>query len=226
MNHLRPHQVFDRVERTDCLARICLPRRYSLTSMLERAILSSLLKIIKPHTAFEFGTYLGETTLILAANTTAKIYSIDLDQSQMQKGIRTKLDKFELVNIRKRFSEEPVFKATEYEKRIETLAGDSTTYDFSPFYQEIDFVLIDGGHHVDVVASDSQQALKMLSLDRPACVLWHDYGNPHYRITDYLDELCRKFELWHVDETTYVFLMINVDEKIFPFSSMSICPQG
>ena len=34
MNHLRPHQVFDRVERADCLARICLPRRYSLTSML------------------------------------------------------------------------------------------------------------------------------------------------------------------------------------------------
>ena len=90
MNKLRPHQIFDRVEEDDRLALICLPRQHSLTSMLERAILASLLKLVKPRGIFEFGTYLGESALISSANTGAKVYSIDLDSDQLQE-TQTKL---------------------------------------------------------------------------------------------------------------------------------------
>ena len=183
--------------------------------MLERAILASLLKLVKPRTVFEFGTYLGETTLILSANTNAEVFSLDLDEDHLHGGIRTKLpklDEFELTNVQRRLSEKPVFQGTEYRDQVETLIGDSTAYDFSCFHQRIDFVLIDGGHHINVVHSDTQQAFKMLSLDHPACIVWHDYGNPNYRITEYLDDLSRQFELYHVAETSYVFFVKNVDE--------------
>ena len=53
----------------------------------------------------------------------------------------------------------------------------------------------------------------MLSLDHPACIVWHDYGNPHYKITDYLEALSHQFELSHVAETSYVFFIKNVDEN-------------
>ncbi len=210
MECLRPNQVFGQVEETDRLAAVCLPRRHSLTSMLERAILASLLKLVKPRSVFEFGTYLGESALILAANTNASIHSIDLDENRLL-GARPKFDEFELTNVQRRFSDKPVFQGTEYEDRIQTITGDSTTYDFSRFYGQMDFVLIDGGHHVDVVKSDTHHAFKMLTPDHPACILWHDYGNPNYRITDYLDDLAQQFELYHVAETSYVFVMKNTE---------------
>lgn len=208
MECLRPNQVFAGVEETERLAVVCLPLRHSLTSMLERAILASLLKLVKPRNVFEFGTYLGESALILAANTDASIYSIDLDENRLQ-GALTKFDEFELANVKRRFSDGLVFQGTQYEHRIKTLIGDSTIYDFSPFYQQIDFVLIDGGHHIDVVESDTHQAFKMLSADHPACIVWHDYGNPNYEITGYLDDLSHQFELYRVAETSYVFFMNN-----------------
>lgn len=209
MKQLRPHQVFDRIDKTDRLSKICLPHRHSLTSMLERAILTSLLKIVKPRIAFEFGTYFGETTMVIAANTGAKVYSIDLDESHVEER-DSKLDGFEVTNVQRRISENAVFQGTKYESQIETITGDSRAYDFSHFYQRINFVLIDGGHHIDVVRSDTRQALKMLAPDHPACILWHDYGNPHYKITDYLNDLSGEFDLYHVDETNYVFFMKNI----------------
>ena len=212
MKNLRPHQIFDRVEEDDRLALICLPRRHSLTSMLERAVLVSLLKFVKPRIIFEFGTYLGESALILAANTGAKVYSIDLNSDQLQE-TQTKFDEFERTNVQRRFADGLVFECTQYEDHIETLAGNSTTYEFSPFYQRMDFVLIDGGHHIDVVDSDTKQSFKMLSIDQPACILWHDYGNPNYKITEYLDNLSQQFELQHVAETSYVFFLKNVGEN-------------
>jgi predicted O-methyltransferase YrrM len=214
MKHLRPHDVFDRVKREDRSSVICLPHVHSLTSMLERAILVSLLKLIKPCTVFEFGTYLGESTLMLAANSNAKVYTIDINNHLLHE-LDTKLDKFEEGNVQRHLNEQALFQETEYEGRIETIIGDSNNYDFSPFYNRIDFVLIDGGHHVEVVESDTQQALAMLSPKNPACIVWHDYGNPNYEITDCLDSLSGELELFHVAETGYVFFIKNIKDNSY-----------
>lgn len=40
-----------------------------------------------------------------------------------------------------------------------------------------------------------------------------DYGNPHYKITDYLERLSRQYELCHVAETSYVSFMKNAGEN-------------
>jgi len=214
MNHLRPHQVFDKVEEADRLAVICLPQRNSLTSMLERAILVSLLKITKPLQIFEFGTYFGETTLILAANSKAQVYSLDLDQDHLEQ-MADKLDEFEMANVRRRLPARLAFQGTPYETHIKTLLGDSTAFDLSPFYQKMDFILIDGGHQLGVVTSDTQQAFHLLHPGRLQCIVWHDYGNPHYQITDYLDDLSHELQLFHVIDTTFVFYLNNGYSNLF-----------
>lgn len=214
MKHLRPHQVPDKVEGKDRLAAIYLIGHDSQTSMLERAILISLLKIIKPRKVFEFGTYMGETTLMLAANSEATVYSLDLDENLFE--TQTKLDEVETVNIKKKFPHRLAFQETPFESRIKTLLGDSTTFDFSPYFQRMGLILIDGGHHIDVVKSDTQQAFKMLQPDNPGCIVWHDYGNPNYQITEFLDNLAKEIDLYHVIDTGYVFYSTNGKLTDFP----------
>ena len=208
MNHLRPHKIFDNVAEIDRLATICLPQRDSMTSMLERAILISLLKIIKPRKIFEFGTYLGEATLNLAANSKANIFSLDLGENHLEEA-KTKLNEVEFSYVTTRFPTKLAFQDTQYERRIETLLGDSTTFDFSPYFHQMNFIVIDGGHQLEVVRSDTQQAFKMLHQDNPGCIIWHDYGDPRWQITDYLDDLSNEVDLYHVLETAYVFFLNN-----------------
>jgi hypothetical protein len=176
--------------------------------MLERAVLAALLKLVKPSKIFEFGTNVGESALIMAANTDATVYSLDLNREDMEL-VAALFDEHEVRNVESRFAQQPVFGGDECAGRIETLKGDSQTFDYSPYHEKIDFVLVDGGHHLEVVKSDTANAMKMLSGGRPACIVWHDYGNPNYRITEYLEELSRVHELRHVAETSYVFFIAN-----------------
>jgi hypothetical protein len=207
MIHLRPHQVPEKVEERDRLAVIYLISRNSQSSMLDRAILVSLLKILKPRKIFEIGTYMGETALILAANSEAAIYTLDLDEKLFE--AQTKLDETELVSIKKRFPTKLIFQDTPYESRIKTLVGDSTTFDFSPYFQQMDLIIIDGGHHIDIVKSDTQQAFKMLHPNNPGCILWHDYNNPRHQITEYLDNISNEIDLYHVVDSAYAFYLNN-----------------
>ncbi|MEW6659541.1 MAG: class I SAM-dependent methyltransferase [Thermodesulfobacteriota bacterium] len=210
MNHLRPHKVFDKVAPADRLATICLPQRESMTSMLERAILISLLKIIKPRKIFEFGTYLGEATVNLAANSEATIHSLDLGEDHLGEA-KTKLDELEFSYATSRLPNRLAFQDTQYEKRIVPMLGDSTTFDFSPYFHQFDFIVIDGGHQIEVVRSDTQQAFKMLHQQSPGCIVWHDYGDPRWQITEYLDDLSKELDLYHVSDTAYVFYLNNCD---------------
>ena len=191
-----------------------LPNGKSLSSLLERGILISLIKCLDPGSIFEFGTYLGETTLLLAANSSARIFTLDFDNNETPEANKG-LDEHERKNLNTRIQEGAKFKGTKYEERIETLTGDSTKYDLSPYYSKIDFVLIDGGHNIDVVENDTKHAFSMLTKDKPGCIIWHDYNNPYYQITEFLDHLSIHKPLYHVEETKYVFYLSNITENYF-----------
>ena len=201
MHCLRPHTIFDLLDENEKLATIPLPGKHSLTSMLERAILTALVKLGRPETIFEFGTYIGETTTLLALNSKATVFTVDLDEITA----KTPLDDFEKKNFATGRQGEKMFHGLAETGRIKELHGDSTTMDLSRFTGQIDFILIDGGHHIDVVASDTEQAFKMLRGGKRGFIVWHDYKNPRYEITGFLDRLSRDIALYHVEETTYVF---------------------
>jgi len=205
MNHLRPHKVFNLLGEENRMARISLPFQHSVTSMLERAILVSLLKIISPRAIFEFGTYLGETTIMFAENSDARILTLDLGAAFGSE----LLDGYEQKNLGQSLRQKKLFDSSTHRERIVELFGDSTQFDFSPYRDAMDFILIDGGHHIQVVRSDTENALSMIAKDRPACIIWHDYRNPNYQITEYLDRLSVDMPLFHVEETKYVFSFHN-----------------
>ncbi len=58
--------------------------------------------------------------------------------------------------------------------KIGTLIGNSVTFDFSAWKRSIDFLFIDGGHDFLTVKADTENALNMVVLEKPACIMWHD----------------------------------------------------
>ncbi|SKA92852.1 Methyltransferase domain-containing protein [Prosthecobacter debontii] len=209
INKIRPHRIFDLVPAEEKSAVICLPQKKSLTSMLERGILLSLAKAVKPQRIFEFGTYLGETTFMLAENTEAEVFTLDLGESYDS----PQLDNFEKNNLAQHRSNQKQWEIRECGKRVTQLLGDSTLFDFSSYHGSIQFVLIDGGHQTEVVIKDTENALALLDRSKPGCVIWHDYNNPHYEITQYLDGLSESLKLFYIEETKYVVYF----NEHFPF---------
>jgi hypothetical protein len=85
--------------------------------------------------------------------------------------------------------------------KIRTIIGDSVTFDFSAWKRSIDFLFIDGGHDFLTVKADTENALKMVVLEKPACIMWHDYRSWQYpALTCYPDELSKEREIFHIED--------------------------
>jgi len=218
MIHIRPPQLFDAFPTQSTLERtvriVLTSGRYPGTTMLETAILIILCRLVKASRVFEFGTYTGTQTLNLAMNLppTAVVYTLDLDPESYKK-IRYKKDEWErqLTEVHLAHRSQLDFVNTPYEDRIVALRGDSKQFDFSSFIEMIDLVYVDGGHDLRTLASDTENALKMLPERSPGCVVWHDYRNPAQpQVTAYLEELSDGISLYHVEESWSCFYLKNI----------------
>jgi predicted O-methyltransferase YrrM len=179
-------------------------------SALELIIIAKLAQIIRGRVLFEIGTFDGRTTLNLAANSPegAVVYTLDLPKDQLNS---TKFgvgpDEINYVKkepecIGNRFANSP------YRKRIVQLLGDSAAFDFTPFYQGVDLVFVDGSHTYAHVLNDSRIALALL---RPGSgiILWHDYDWGYGGAAKALEELCQTPEyknLKYIRGTTLAYL--------------------
>ena len=166
----------------------------------EVVTLCKILRDKQPKILFEIGTYLGGTTLQLAANSQAEIYTLDLPpcghKDYVQPEIRDPDSDVYPDRPGVRFQGSP------YKDRIVKLFGDSRTYDFSSYYGSVDFMFIDGCHHYDFVIRDSQNALKMISPD--GIVIWHDYASYAPGVVKALNEFAKLVPLKHISGTTLV----------------------
>jgi len=144
-------------------------------SPLELMVIAKMARFFNPGTTFEIGTFDGRTTLNLAANCSpnARVYTLDLPKEELK---RTKLTLApgDGSFIQKDRSGSR-FQGTDVHSRITQLFGDSATFDFSPFYNSVDFVFIDGSHSYQYVLNDSKVALRLLRGGK-GVILWHDYA--------------------------------------------------
>lgn len=142
----------------------------------------------KPGKIFEIGTFNGRTTLNIAANSpnNAIVYTLDLPRDGMT-ATKYSIDQFDEEFIDKEISGSDYI-GTEWEPKIRQLYGDSATFDFKPYYNEMDLVFIDGAHSHEYVLSDSLNAIKMLH-DGKGVILWHDYGGAWTGVTNAINEL-------------------------------------
>ena len=222
MHHIRPYKLFTLIDAPppERIVRTALPHRRGAggLTLLEMSLLLAASRAVQAKRVFEFGTFLGSTTLNLALNIPddGAVFTLDLDErlaaeaaqdvadaplTQMHLASRSSLD----------FSGSPVA------ARIETLLGDSTTFDFSRWSGSLELAFIDGGHDAATVKSDTENALRMVRRDKPSCILWHDYRNGTYPgLTTYLDELSRQMPLAHVEDTMLCAWFNDPDNRIWP----------
>ena len=214
MKHIRPHKVLDLVPEDERIFHIYV--HPTGPKLLETAIKISLLKYVKPAKYFEFGTFLGVTTLNMAMNMHewgGRIITLDLDEPAFQQADIATPD-IPIAERHLRNTSKLTFIGTPYEKQITCLWGDSNVYDLSRFYGKIEMVYIDGGHDLKTLHSDTENALKMLPEHGLSCIVWHDYQNPNYKVTQYLDDLSTTLDLYHIEETMTVFYLKNAHEEV------------
>jgi predicted O-methyltransferase YrrM len=203
IERVRPHQIFAMVSPDERDFTGQLPRASAgggITT-LEACLLVAVLRAVRPACIFEFGTYLGDTTRLLAQNFATSggvVYTLDLDSTA---GIE--LEGPDATLASRSVIAERSFNGLRAE--VVQLLGDSYTLDPTPYEDRIGLVFVDGNHALRYLERDTTNALRMLSSKGPSAVIWHDYGNPDYpEVTQYLDSLSNSMRLNRIEETMLV----------------------
>lgn len=166
----------------------------------EMAALLRVARVIKPSLIFEIGTFLGETTLQLAVNCQAEVHTLDLPPAghpdhQPLRPNDPELDVYPEIPGQR-------FAGSAAAARITQHYGDSRRFDYSPFARRAQLVFVDGCHHEEYAASDSENALAMVAPG--GAVLWHDYADYAPGVMRALDALSGRVQLWHIAGTSLV----------------------
>lgn len=174
-------------------------------------VIAHLCQMQNPQLAFEFGTFEGFTTLVMAMNTSqdAIIYTLDLP---LQAPIKTKfpLEHYNstFVNARGLLH----FKGTQYESKIHTIYTDSAEFDEFPLRDRVDLILVDGNHQKHYIENDTRKAFAMLN--QKGILLWHDYKTGWPDVTPFLEALSSKKKLFHIKGTNYVMFKKEIQNPI------------
>ena len=195
----------------------------------ELEVICKIVRYKQPHTILEFGTYEGDTTLRLGANSQAEIYTFDLPP-EGHKDYTKPLAKDPELDVY------PVtpgikFHGTPWAHRIHQIFADTQTYDFSQFYGKLDVVFVDACHHYEFVLHDSINALKMI---RPGgVIIWHDYASYAPGVMQALNKISKKFPLLHIEGTSLAVYCSQQDIKaedvemtLFGNEEQSLCKQA
>jgi Methyltransferase domain len=218
---IRPWRLFAALTAAppDRIAHVPIPsgRAYGNITLLEAFLLVTTCRLVHAQRLFEFGTFLGRTTLTLALNSdpNARIFTLDFDAAT-DPSIRQHEADAGLTGMHKAASTLD-FSNTPAASKITTLHGDSLRFDFSPWHRQMDWIFIDAGHDFVSVRSDTENAFRLINRNRTSCILWHDYQNPEYPdLTRYLDDLCSTRPLFHVADTKLCLWINDPDGAILP----------
>ena len=154
----------------------------------ELYILCCLAKTINAKKIFEIGTYEGKTIANISHNVAddADLFTLDFSQAEI-------IGRF--IRDDKRAS-----------GMVKIFSGSSLTFDFSPFYDEINLMYIDGGHTYRCALLDSENAVKCVK--DGGFIVWHDFFNNkgYLGLVQAIFEICRNynFVLHWIDGTRFV----------------------
>ena len=132
-------------------------------------ILEYLWRLWRPRRHLEFGTWEGFGATLVGQNSDAEIWTINLPQGESSgdgESLYGSSDAGGNIGWR--------YRAAGLGPRVHQLLCDSRDFETSGFADDFfDTVLIDGGHTPDLVANDTDKALRVL---RPGGLcIWHDF---------------------------------------------------
>jgi predicted O-methyltransferase YrrM len=180
----------------DAFQILCLDSGYGGMPPQDLCALLRVTRWIAPRRVFEMGTFHGATTTHFALNTSAEIYTLDLPR-EMADGLGDYIPK-EAALLQAKNSIGRHFRERSRDGSIRQLWGDSRTFDFAPYRNSMDLVLVDACHLYDYVISDSRNAFDMLG--SKGVILWHDFGNAQ-DVTRAVTELARRHPIYHIEGT-------------------------
>jgi hypothetical protein len=145
----------------------------------ERTILAALVTHLQPAVVFEFGTFAGGTTRMMAdlLPATSVVHTIDLPDDQMAWPVGGQ-----------EFRGRP-----EYVDRIVAHRGSTRDFDFGPFTSSVDLVFVDASHEFDDVMYDSMRALDIVNDE--GLVVWDDYQPRTIGVVHALNRLAEERQL-------------------------------
>ena len=150
-------------------------------------VVIELVAMLQPKAAFEIGTFRGLVTSLIAMNMPADgcIYTLDLPNTEVPEHA-SDLSYIKCVDetLGSCFRDTPWMGT-----KIRQLRGNSMTYDFSPFDDRMELVLVDASHTYQAVLSDSMNAFRMIQTG--GVILWHDYESmrSEYGVNRFVDRL-------------------------------------
>ena len=193
------NKIFPGIESTDVTISRAFDRDiWTSLDTQEILVLSAIIKFSESKNILEIGTYDGNTTLNLAANSPsdAHITTVDLPPDWNGK-LELKVPELS-VNVDERKKIGAQFKDSDYAKKIIQIFGDSAKIDWEELPTPFDVVLIDGCHHYEYVKLDTQNSLRHL---KPGGLLvWHDYGM-YKDVSKVVDETAKNMKVKAIQGT-------------------------
>jgi predicted O-methyltransferase YrrM len=170
--------------------------------------LASIASTLQPSSIVEFGTYLGASTLLFAMNSSAKILTIDLPDTESAGSFDTlnSVDKGHVARSRSRIGE--FYKNRPEEKQITELRCDSRSLNLTDTIQSADLVYVDGGHDTVSISADTKNGFQVLCPG--GVMLWDDYFWLYPDVVSFLDKLAEERNLVHIANT---YLVGHVDRR-------------
>jgi predicted O-methyltransferase YrrM len=182
-------------------------------SVEELCVLLAIAKCVNARKILEIGTWDGNTTLNLAANTDSIVTTVDLPPEFDVQNQRNTLAHPEAeLNVTNRSVLGRQFKNHPFNNRIHQVFGDSAQLDWSTLGGPFDLILIDGCHDYAYVKSDTENAIAQLG--RGGVILWHDYGmiDDVCRVVDSLETAPRKLRVYALEGTRFAIGMKDPTE--------------
>ncbi|MEQ3529353.1 class I SAM-dependent methyltransferase [Pseudoalteromonas piscicida] len=197
----------------------------SLT-LLESAMLLAFVKLIRPSKVFEFGTFMGHTSVFLARNMDKDgvVYTLDIPHEDYRnESFNSKAQ--EVDHLLRQQSVEQQAKCIEKEgdeikSKIVRLLCNSLTFSTSELAKECGLIFIDGGHETEIIESDTQKALEMLG--EGGVVVWHDYNSDIYTdVTKFIDKISLEHSIFHIAHTNMAFIWPGMEAELSALNDLN-----
>lgn len=226
IHEVRPKVLFKKIEDffpdTNVMFNVSIPTSdIGGMTLLESSILVTLAKLMSSTEFFEFGTYLGATSILLAVNSNeiAQVTTLDLIPESVAPKAQNDNEAVILNNdvendnyLRRMFVKKGAFyidRADEVtQRKIHRIYQDSRT--LNPLEHKLvdrfDFIFIDGGHDYETVRIDTLNAMEMAKED--SVIIWHDYRSKiHGDVTRFVDAFSHEHSVIHVQNTMLAFTL-------------------
>lgn len=174
------------------------------TNKTDMLYVTAVAKYVRAAKMFEFGTYMGRTTLYLAHNNPqGQVHTLNLPPERDPRYAP-------FMGV--------LFKGQEEEKRITQLHTDSREFDTTPYRQQFDFVFVDGDHSYELVKNDTQKAFELL---KPGgIIMWHDYAPKSDGLVRFFREFTQERPLFRIRSTCLLVYIDGIDVMTHPLAHL------